>query len=111
MHVVVAINKDVFFASIITVYEPSPEIFESDFKTKESKMKNRCPLCEGNKTEGTITYTVDLGFGVVVVRGVPAKICTQCGEEWIDASVARSLETIVLSAKAKHSPVEVVGYH
>ena len=80
-------------------------------KQKESKMKNRCPLCEGNKTEGTITYTVDLGFGVVVVRGVPAKICTQCGEEWIDASVARSLETIVLSAKAKHSPVEVVGYH
>ena len=48
-------------------------------------MKNRCPLCEGNKTEGTTTYTVDLGFGVVVVRGVPAKICTQCGEEWIDA--------------------------
>ena len=85
--------------------------FLSQILKQESKMKNRCPLCEGNKTEGFTTYTVDLGFGVVVVRGVPAKICTQCGEEWIDASVARSLETIVLSAKAKHSLVEVVGYY
>ena len=74
-------------------------------------MKNRCPLCEGSKNEGTSTYTVDLGFGVVVVRDVPAKICTQCGEEWIDAPVARSLESIVLAAKAKHSLVEVVGYY
>jgi YgiT-type zinc finger domain-containing protein len=73
-------------------------------------MKNQCPLCDGKKIEGTTTYTVDLGFGVVVVRAVPAKICSQCGEEWIDASVARSLETIVVSAKAKHSLVEVVGY-
>jgi len=30
---------------------------------------------------------VDLGFGVVVVRNVPAKVCSQCGEEWIDAKV------------------------
>lgn len=74
-------------------------------------MKNRCPFCEGNKKEGTTSYTVDLGFGVVVVRNVPAKICSQCGEEWIAASVARSLENIVLSAKAKHSLVEVVGYY
>jgi YgiT-type zinc finger domain-containing protein len=73
-------------------------------------MNNKCPLCEGKKTTGTTTYTVDLGFGVVVVRSVPAKVCSQCGEEWIDASVARSLENIVVSAKSKHSLVEVVAY-
>lgn len=73
-------------------------------------MSIQCPLCAGNKIDGSTTYTVDLGFGVVVVRNVPAKICKQCGEEWIDASVARSLENIVVSAKAKHSLVEVVGY-
>lgn len=35
LHVVVAINKDESLASIITVYEPSLEIFEADFKTKK----------------------------------------------------------------------------
>jgi len=41
----------------------------------------RCPLCGGDKKQGQATYTVDLGFGVVVVRNVPAKVCSQCGEE------------------------------
>ena len=66
-------------------------------------MNNRYPVCEGKKTKGTTTYTVDLGFGVVVVRDVLAKISAQCGEEWIDACVAKSLGNIVLSAKSKHS--------
>ena len=35
LHVVVAVNKVELFASIITVYEPSIEIFETDFKTKK----------------------------------------------------------------------------
>lgn len=35
IHVVVAINKLKAFASIVTVYEPSLEIFEPDFKTKK----------------------------------------------------------------------------
>jgi hypothetical protein len=34
LHVAVAIDKENSFASIITVYEPSIEIFETDFKTK-----------------------------------------------------------------------------
>jgi Domain of unknown function (DUF4258) len=34
LHVVVAFDKESLFASIITVYEPSIEIFETDFKTK-----------------------------------------------------------------------------
>ena len=35
LHVVVASNKEESLASIITVYEPSIEIFETDFKTKK----------------------------------------------------------------------------
>jgi hypothetical protein len=35
LHVVAAINKENIFAFIITVYEPSLEIFEQDFKTKK----------------------------------------------------------------------------
>ncbi len=34
--------------------------------------KNTCPICGGSKVKGTTTFTVDLGFGVVVVRNVPA---------------------------------------
>ena len=33
-----------------------------------------CPLCHGKKTPGTTTFVVDLGFGVFVVRDVPALV-------------------------------------
>jgi len=47
-----------------------------------------CPLCGGEKQLGTTTFAVDLKFGVVVVREVPAFVCTKCGDAWIDDPVA-----------------------
>ena len=67
----------------------------------------KCPLCGGNKTAGKTTFTVDLGFGVVVVRDVPATVCSQCGADWIEDSIAARLEDIVTEAREKHHTVEV----
>jgi YgiT-type zinc finger domain-containing protein len=74
-------------------------------KRKESP--DRCPLCGGVKKPGRTTFTVDLGFGVVVVREVPASVCSQCGADWIDDSIASKLEEIVNDARQKHPMVEV----
>jgi len=70
----------------------------------------KCPLCGGDKKQGYTTYTVDLGFGVVVVRNIPAKVCSQCGEEWIDAKVATRLEEIVNFARSKQAQLEVIPF-
>jgi len=40
-----------------------------------------------NPTYSTI-FTADLGFGVVVVRDVPATVCSQCGADWIADAIA-----------------------
>jgi len=68
-----------------------------------------CPLCGGSKTQGTTTFTVDLGFGVVVVRDVPATVCAQCGADWISDAIAARLECIVDDARQKHHMVEVTS--
>ena len=69
-----------------------------------------CPLCGGNKAEGTTTFTADLGSGIVVVRRVRATICSQCGEEWIDDAAARRLEQVVNEARLQHREVEVTVF-
>jgi YgiT-type zinc finger domain-containing protein len=74
-------------------------------KPKESP--SRCPLCGGIKKAGRTTFTVDLGFGVVVVRDVPASVCSQCGADWIEDSIASKLEEIVNDARQKRHIVEV----
>lgn len=70
----------------------------------------RCPLCGGWKKGGMTIYSVDLGFGVVVVRNVPAEVCSQCGEEWINPNVAKGLEKIVNTARQTHSQLEVLSF-
>lgn len=71
--------------------------------------KSHCPLCGGRKVPGKTTYSVDLGFGVVVVRNVPATICAQCGEEWIGSETSRKLEKLVEEARGKKLQVEVMA--
>ena len=70
---------------------------------------DQCPLCRGKKRPGKTTFTVDLVFGVVVVRDVPATVCSQCGADWIDDEIAAKLEDIVNDARQKHHIVEVTS--
>lgn len=72
--------------------------------------RDLCPLCGGDKQAGTTTFTAELGFGVVVIRHVPATICSQCGAAWITDEAAARIEEAIESARAKHSLVEVMAF-
>jgi YgiT-type zinc finger domain-containing protein len=69
-----------------------------------------CPFCGGTKIDAHTTFTVDLGFGIVVVRNVPALVCNQCGSDWIDDKTAEQLEILVDNAKKNHAMVEITQY-
>lgn len=66
-----------------------------------------CPLYKGLKKAGRALFSVDMGFGVVVARHVPATMCDQCGAEWFSDSVAARLVSIVSRARARKALVEV----
>jgi YgiT-type zinc finger domain-containing protein len=68
-----------------------------------------CPLCSGTKKPGTTTFTADLGFGVVVVRNVPATVCSPCGADWIADDVAARIEELVDDARKKRLQIEVMS--
>lgn len=74
---------------------------------KQGTTPDRCALCGGARKAGKTTFTVDMGFGVVVVRDVPATVCSQCGADWIADGVASKLESIVEDARKKHHMVEI----
>lgn len=70
---------------------------------------SQCPMCSGKVEPGTTTFTVDLKTGVVIVRNVPAFVCTQCGEDWIDNPVSIELENIAERAKRQGAQLEMVS--
>ena len=75
-----------------------------------TKKIDLCPLCGGEKSKAKTTFTVDMGFGVVVVRDVPAMVCSQCGAEWMDDKMSERVENIVKDARKKHHTVEVTSF-
>jgi YgiT-type zinc finger domain-containing protein len=76
---------------------------------KEESQTDSCPLCGGRKAPGTTTFTAELGFGVVVIRNVPATVCSQCGADWIADEVAARIEALVDDARQKRLQVEVMS--
>jgi hypothetical protein len=46
---------------------------------------------------------------VIVVRNVPAWVCNQCGEDWIEDEVSAKLKVITLRAKSQNTQLEMVS--
>ena len=61
--------------------------------------------------ERTVTYTEDLDQGVVVIRHVPAEVCTECGNIWYSGTVAARLEKMVDTfTSSAGAEVSVINY-
>lgn len=52
----------------------------------------RCVVCKQADTrQGVTTVTLDRGDSTFVVREVPAQICPNCGEDYVNEKVAAEL--------------------
>ncbi len=54
-----------------------------------------CGICKAEMEEKTVTYTEDIDEGVVVIRHVPAFVCTECGNTWYKGTIVAELEKLV----------------
>jgi len=55
----------------------------------------KCGICKAKMEEASVTYTEDIEQGVIVIRHVPAQVCTECGNTWYSGSVVLQLEKMV----------------
>ena len=62
----------------------------------------KCLICrQGETRPGKATVTLERGGTTVVIRGVPARVCGNCGEEYIDEpTTAELLKTADAAAQA-----------
>ncbi len=62
----------------------------------------KCVICQYGETEpGTTTVALTRDDTTIVIRDVPALICTTCGEENVDAATSRRLSQIAEKAVSK----------
>ena len=69
-----------------------------------------CFKCKGNLEVKNVNYMVDLEETIIIIKGVPAKVCTQCGEQYFDDETAENIEKIVEQLKKLSTEVTIVNY-
>jgi YgiT-type zinc finger domain-containing protein len=58
----------------------------------------RCVVCKHGETRpGVTTVVLQRGGATVVINDVPARVCGNCGEEYVDERVA---ENVLAAAEA-----------
>jgi YgiT-type zinc finger domain-containing protein len=60
----------------------------------------KCPLCKGKmakRKKTNLPYEID-GEKIIVVKNVPALVCDQCGEAFVEINILRRVEKILAKA-------------
>jgi len=70
-----------------------------------------CVICKNGETRpGTATVTLERDDTTVVIKGVPARVCQNCGEEYVDDAIATRLLRTADEAARSGVQVDVRNY-
>jgi YgiT-type zinc finger domain-containing protein len=71
----------------------------------------KCLICKQDETqEGVTTVTLERGTLTLVIKGVPARVCPNCGEAYVDETVAAELLHTAEQMAASGAQVDVRHY-
>ena len=69
-----------------------------------------CFMCRGDMEAKLTTFLVEADGCIIIVKGVPSYVCTQCGEVSYDTDVVMRLEKIVENMKKSSMEIAVSSY-
>ncbi|GIX29057.1 type II toxin-antitoxin system MqsA family antitoxin [Pelomicrobium sp. G1] len=68
----------------------------------------KCAICKhGETAPGSVTVTLQRGDTIVIMRDVPAAVCRNCGDYYLDDAVAAK---VYREAVARRTEVEILRY-
>ncbi|MBN2886012.1 MAG: type II toxin-antitoxin system MqsA family antitoxin [Chromatiaceae bacterium] len=70
-----------------------------------------CALCKhGEVRPGSVMVSLRRGETLVVVKDVPADVCENCGEYYLDSRTAARLYEQAEAAVERHAEVEILRF-
>ena len=71
----------------------------------------KCMICKhGETAPGTATITLERGGSLVVIRDVPADVCQDCGEYYLDTSTTERVLAVAEEAVRRNVETEIVRF-
>lgn len=70
----------------------------------------KCVICKNGETaKGKTTVTLEKNGSIVVIKGVPANICNNCGEYYLDDKTTGEVLQKANEAYKKGAEIEVIN--
>ena len=70
-----------------------------------------CQLCKhGSTSSGMVTVTLQKGDTTVIIKGVPAEICENCGEYYLDENTTKQVLSMAQEAVKNRAEVEILSF-
>lgn len=82
---------------------------ERGYENKEENIME-CFMCKGELIEKKVNYMVDLEKTIIIIKGVPAKVCSECGEQYFDDETSQNIESIVNKLKDLSTEITIINY-
>lgn len=76
--------------------------------TIEAVNAKRCPLCGGSLQEELATLPFVVKGSVVVVKGVAAEVCSDCGEAFLSSAVTDTVMTLLQDAVNRRMELAII---
>ncbi|MBI2841946.1 MAG: type II toxin-antitoxin system MqsA family antitoxin [Armatimonadetes bacterium] len=71
----------------------------------------KCLVCKHGETRpGKVTITLERNSLTLVIKGVPAEVCENCGEEYLDEKVTSRLLATAEEVASEGAQVDVREY-
>ena len=71
----------------------------------------KCTTCKiGTTRKGKTTITFDRKSSLVIIRDVPANVCTTCGHYFLDSDITKQVLAISKAARQKNTEFEVIKF-
>jgi YgiT-type zinc finger domain-containing protein len=71
----------------------------------------RCVLCkQGDVRPGKVTVTLQRGDTTVIIKGVPAEVCENCGEYYLEENISEQVLSMAEEAVKKNAEVEILRF-
>ena len=72
----------------------------------------KCMICKHGETQvGTTTVTLERGTSTIVFKEVPALVCDNCGEKYIDETTTKHLLSKAREIIKSGVEVDIRKYH
>ena len=94
---------------VVTEYEPDPAFVAVGLPAEAADMT--CVVCrQGETRPGKTTVVLQRDGATVVINDVPARVCENCGEDYVDEQVAESVLAAAEASARAGVRVEIRDY-